>query len=297
MRNSMLIVALLVLVELNGQEVRHTPGGLENTFLTSIKQGRFGLLEKHFPTVAFYKSLSKEISGRSDKEIGLLLARSKARLKENWQQILQRTRKNGVDFSAVVIRETLVYDIAPGKPVQGMVVVYAYKGRVYDDFSLIVNQQPGKTWLLEIPNASGVFKMEDTTLRNSHQARQALALSDPALGRKLESQVRAMIGQAKGDSLLAFGSNVLFHGEPATGNWKSAVNLEIPGETQQAERLMNQVKRAMADCSNFKMDAIQVEKESEGYWLVQPVICGRKKVFFAFLSTGNQLLLGDISAE
>ncbi|HRG23042.1 MAG TPA: hypothetical protein PLL23_01570 [Chitinophagaceae bacterium] len=297
MRYIFLIIALIGVVDLNGQGTLQSAGALGESFLSSLQLGKFGPLEKFIPTVAFYKSLGKEMAGRSDKEIGQLRDQSTARLKENWKQILERVRKDGIDLAEVLIRETLVYDIMPGKPMQGMVVVYGYKGREYDDLSLIVNQQPGKTWLLEIPNSTRIFKMDDSTLRNSTQARQAIALSDPQLKMQLESQVKAMIRQAKGDSLQAFGSQVIFRGEPASRNWKSALNMDLPEEVEQAERLMKQVSKTMAGCSDYKMEMMRVEKESEGNWLVQPVICGSKKVYFAFLMTGSGLLLGDLDTE
>ena len=103
-----------------------------------------------------------------------------------WEKKWSGVHKEGVDLTAVLIRETLVYEIIPGKPMQGMVVVYGYKGRDYDDLSLIVHQQTGKTWLLEIPNPTRVFKMEDTTLRSSIKARQMMAQSDPLLKLQLE---------------------------------------------------------------------------------------------------------------
>ncbi|HOZ68102.1 MAG TPA: hypothetical protein PLU11_09895 [Chitinophagaceae bacterium] len=297
MRNLLLITALIWVVELNSQGNVLPSGELGTSFLSSLQLGKFGPLEKYIPTVAFYKSLGKEMAGRSDKEIGQLRDQSTTRLKENWKQILERVRKDGIDLAGVLIRETLVYDIMPGKPMQGMVVVYGYKGHEYDDLSLIVNQQPGKTWLLEIPNSTRVFKMDDSTLRNSKQARQVIALSDPQLKKQLESQVKAMIRQAKGDSLQAFGSQVIFRGEPASKNWKSALNMNLPEEVEQAERLMKQVSKAMAGCSDYKMESMRVEKESEGNWLVQPVKCGSKKVYFAFLMTGSGLLLGDLDTE
>jgi hypothetical protein len=297
MRNIFLIIALIGVVDLNSQGTVQPAGALGESFLSSLQLGKFGPLEKFIPTVAFYKSLGKEMAGRSDKEIGQLRDQSTARLKENWKQIFERVRKDGIDLAGILIRETLVYDIMPGKPMQGMVVVYEYKGREYDDLSLIVNQQPGKIWLLEIPNSTRIFKMDDSTLRNSTQARQVIALSDPKLKKQLESQVKAMIRQAKGDSLQAFGSQVIFRGEPASRNWKSALNMDLPEEVEQAERLMKQVSKAMAGCSDYKMEVMRVEKESEGNWLVQPVICGSKKVYFAFLMTGSVLLLGDLDTE
>ncbi len=297
MRNFLLITALIWVVELNSQGNVPPSGELGASFLSSLQQGQFGLLEKFIPTIAFYKSLGKEMAGRSDKEIGRVRDQNKARLKENWQQILQRVRKDGIEMKAVLIRETLVYEIIPGKPMQGMVVVYGYKGRDYDDLSLIVHQQAGKTWLLEIPNSTRVFIMEDTTLRSSIKARQMIAHSDPRLKLQLEMQVKTMISLAKGDSLMAFGPQVIFRGEPSSRNWNSPLNMDIPDEAAQAERVMNQVKKAMSGCSDYKLEAIRVESESEGIWLVQPVICGNSKVYFAFLMIGSRLMLGDLDTE
>ncbi len=297
MRNLLLITALIWVVDLNSQGNVPPSGELGTSFLSSLQQGQFGLLEKFIPTLAFYKSLGKEMAGRSDKEIGQVREQNKSRLKENWQQILQRVRRDGIDLTAVLIRETLVYEIIPGKPMQGMVVVYGYKGRDYDDLSLIVHQQTGKTWLLEIPNPTRVFKMEDTTLRSSTKARQMIAQSDPLLKLQLEMQVKTLIRLANGDSLMAFGPQVIFRGEPPSRNWKSPLNMDIPDEAAQAERMMIQVKKAMSGCSDYKLEAIRVESESEGYWMVQPVICGSRKVYFAFLMIGAGLLLGDLDTE
>ena len=61
--------------------------------------------------------------------------------------------------------------------------------------------------------------------------------------------------------------------------------------------LMQKVKKATSGCSDFVYEEIQAEKESEGYWIVQPVKCGEKILYFAFLKVKDKLLLGDFNVE
>ncbi len=60
---------------------------------------------------------------------------------------------------------------------------------------------------------------------------------------------------------------------------------------------MNEVKNNMSDCTDFTFDKLRGNKESEGFWIVQPVVCGKKIIYFAFLKVKDKLLLGDVDTE
>ncbi len=297
MRKILLITALVWTAILYGQGGGNVNAGLDHSFIESFRQGKFSLLAKHLPTRALYKSLGKEMSSRSDKEIDLIVSKNTKRVQENWNRIRENLKKGTVRPSDIKVREKIVYEIQPGQPMQGMILVYEYKGRLFDDVSLIITEQPGKTYLLEIPNPLQVFTMQDTLLSESRRIKMDKQLASPGFGEKIQHLVKDMIRLARVDSLNGFGQSVVFHGPDVTRDWKQPVDLTKPAEAEFASGLMRQVKEALKDCPGYKMEALRVENESEGYWIIQPVSCEGRKVYFAFLMPGGVLLLGDIDKE
>lgn len=254
-------------------------------------------MEKYLPTKEFYKSLGKHVSQKSDAEIDSFLSRNKVRLIENWAKISEHIKKEGIDPTTITKKETIVYNPYSQSVMQAMVIVYEYKGKIYDDVGIIVKEQKDKTFLLEIPNPLRAFAMTDTSLANSSQAKVALELAKPEFERSLQRQVQNLAGFASNGSRAEFGAFVIYHGEDENRNWKSPVNMSDSVESKMSTALMLEVKQAMSDCSNYSFDKIKSEKESEGYWIVQPIKCGQKIIRFAFLKVRDKLLLGDIDVE
>ncbi|MBI3138582.1 MAG: hypothetical protein HYZ15_08365 [Sphingobacteriales bacterium] len=270
---------------------------LGKTLVASFQRNNFGMLQPYLPTPLFYKSLGKEMKQRSNKEINEFLANSKKRLKENWEKIRDRVKKDSVDLSALIIKESLLYNPFQQSSMQGLLLVYAYKGVLYDDISVIVKMQAGKTWLLEIPNTESFLSMKDSSLRNSNQARSAIELAKPAFKESVKQRVRELVQLAQQDSMEAAGKRMVYHGPDITRDWKAALNMNDPGERAEAASRMTEIKQNLQGCPGYTFGSLDADTESEGYWIVQQVKCGQHILRFAFLQTKEGLLLGSLDME
>lgn len=289
-----LVFLLLLFASCKG---RNVPAALDQAFLRSFQQGEFAILEKYLPTNEFYRSLGKDVLDRTDTEIDSFLTNSRRKLVDNWNKISEGIKKNAIDPDKISIKEAVVYNPYSQSIMQAMVIIYEYNGKLYDDLTLIVKKQNDKEYLLEIPNPLSVFEMRDTSLANSSQAKVALDLEKPAFATALQNQVKEMVAMAKSDNLSAFSTYIVYHGEDQVRNWKSPVNMSDAAENKMTADLIQKMKLVMNDCQDYSFDKISAEKESEGYWIVQPLNCGRKIVRFAFLKVKDRLLLGDIDVE
>ena len=270
---------------------------LDKAFIQSFKEGNFTGLEKFLPTKSFYKSLGKEMEERSDADIDSFLSRANQRLMNSWNDINQSIKEKQIDPSKIKLKESIVYNPFRESQMQGMVIVYEYDNKTWDDLSMIVRQQGDTTYLLEIPNPTRAFSFADSSLAESSQAKAAIELSKPGFKESLEKHVQQLMDWAKDGNMNEFGSYVVYHGEDENRSWKSAVNLQNAEEKELAERLINRVKSAAEDCSQFSFDTIMSDKESEGFWIVQPVKCGNKIIRFAFLKIRDKMMIGDIDVE
>jgi hypothetical protein len=68
-------------------------------------------------------------------------------------------------------------------------------------------------------------------------------------------------------------------------------------DREQASEFLQRATRLLNSCELTGKKEIHTEKESEGIWIIMPVICGQKKISFAYLRINNQLLLGDVGVE
>lgn len=289
----LLILLIMCLVVNTG----YTQTKLDSAFIRSLQKGDFNQLKPFLPTRALYKSLEKDNPQKTDAAIDAFLLKNTARLKENWNKVLQNIRSNKLNLKQVNPRETLLHPLQPGSPVLGLVLVYEYGGKLFDDFTLIVSMYADKTWLLEIPNPTSFLQLRENGLRNSTEARNAILLNDPGFKEKMAAQVSTMIRQAAKDSLEAFAAAVLFHQPGDTSSWKRPVRPAVAAELDIARNLMAQVLKITGNCNDWQSQELMLEKESEGTWLIQPVKCGDKQVYFAFMLLNDRLFLGDTDQD
>lgn len=278
-------------------QLHPAPDPLGKAVVASFQRNNFGLLQPYLPTPLFYRSLGKEMKQRSNKELDQFLANSKKRLKKNWEKIRDRVKKDSIDLGSLIIKESLLYNPFQQSSMQGLVLLYDYKGVLYDDISLIVKTQAGKTWLLEIPNTESFLSMKDSSLRNSSQARSAIELTKPVFKESVKQRVRELVQLALQDSIEAVGKRMVYHGPDITRDWKAALNMSDPGERAAAASRMAEIKQNLQDCPEYTFGTLAADTESEGYWIVQPVKCNGKIVRFAFLQTKEGLLSGSLDVE
>lgn len=271
--------------------------GLDRAFIESFKKGKFSLLEEYLPSKEFYKSLGKDVPSRTDTEIDTFLNRSKQRLIENWERIQSGINERKIDLSKVEFKESIVFNPYKKSIMQAMVIMYEYNGKTWDDVSIITKQQEGKFFLLEIPNPFKAFKMTDTMLVSSSQAKAALELETSAFQETVKRQVKQLMEWAKNRKLTEFAESVVYNGTDENRAWKSPLNVNDSLENKLGAALLEKVVISTSACNDFTFDTLDADQESEGYWIVQPIRCGATIIRFAFLKVKDKLLLGDIDTE
>ena len=287
-------ICLLLLGACNSKKQE---ASLPQDFLESLEKKDFDRLKSYLPTVEFYKSLGPSVTARSDEEIKEFLNNSNDRLKEVWTEIGKRISSGQTDLSKVKINETILFSPFEEKKNQMMVILYEYDGRKWDDILFSVSEWNGKTYLLEIPNTYGFFSREDTSLRNSSQAKLSIEMNKPEFKKALEERQKEIAGYAKENKKEDFINNLVYVGSDETRRWKSPATVDDVDMSERAMNLMERVNREMAECENYSFKDIFTERESEGTWIILPVNCGKKTVHFAFLKINDRYLLGAIDME
>lgn len=274
-----------------------TETGLGETFIRSIKDNKFDLLTRFFPTVEFYKSIQGG-NKKTEAEIKKILQQSNDRLKQNWLKIASSVKSRNYNMDKVEFAEQIIFNPFDKKSeMEAMVVVYKHEGKTWDDLSFIVSRWKGKIFLLEIPNPTKAFTFYDETLKESKTAKAALEIAKPGFKKILEEKVKSIIALVNENKLSEFAQNLVYRGEDENRKWKTQLNVNDSTEKQQAKEFMKRVERSIENCSGYKTGDVKTEKESEGTWIILPLICGNKTVLFAFLRIGENYLLGDINSE
>jgi hypothetical protein len=270
---------------------------LPNTFLESLSKGNFDLLKSYLPTVEFYKSLGSSAPERSDSDIVKFIDRSNERLKENWEKIRGRLQSANVNADDIDIKETIVYSPFKEKRIQWMVAVYDYKNKRADDMLFSISEWNGKIFLLEIPNSESFLSMEDTSLRNSSEAKLSIEMNKPEFKRSVQDKVEKLISYAKENKVKEFTGSIVYRGEDEARRWKTAMSMNDTAEAQRVKEFIDEVNFYIQNCPDRTFGEIRTESESEGTWIIMPVSCSTSIVYFAFLKINGDLLLGDIDIE
>jgi hypothetical protein len=273
------------------------PSSLDKALIRSFKDKNIEVLKKYFPTKSVYKLLGKELPKRSDEEIDSFLSNNDRRLIEGWNKMIEIIEAKKIDPGKINIKESIVYDPFRESSLRAMVIVYEYDNKTWDDLSLIIHKNGDSTYLLEIPNPTKAFSFSDTSLAESSLAKNIIEIKKPEFQQSVEKHVTQLINWAKNGNIKEFAGFVVYRGEDKNRSWKSAINMQDDEENKQAINIMEKVQRVIKDCNNFSFGKIHAERESEGYWIVQPVICGDKTVSIAFLKINDKLLMGDIDVE
>lgn len=272
---------------------------LEKAFLKSLQKNNVELLKDYLPDITFYKSLGDKMPKRTDEQIKEFLAESNDRVKVAWQNTLFNAVSKKMDLDKVIIKEVFYYDpFKKDEQSEAMVINYEYNGRTWDDLQFIVNRYRGKTYLLGIPNPTRAFSMADPTLRATNEAKTWIEMGKPEFKKSLEDQVKKIISSVNGNDLVSFAGNLVYRGNDASRQWRSALNINDSLEKLQAADFMTRASHYLKDCGNYRTGEILSERESEGTWIVMPVKCDNNKIIqLAFLRVDGRLLLGDIQAE
>jgi len=293
-----LFIYLFTALSLGSCKNNQAPTTLEKAFILSLQEKDFGLLEPYLPDIALYKSLGNKMPARSDKEIKEFIDKGNEKIEVAWKNTLFNADEKKIDLKKVEIKEVIYYDpFIQDEQSEAMVINYTYNNQTWDDLQFIVNRQKGKTYLLGIPNPTRAFSLTDTSLRASYEARLNLETRKPEFKKSLEEQVKRIILSVKEKNSAVFAENLIYRGKDENRRWKSALNLNDSLERAQANVFMERVSRYIEGCENFETGEIKLERESEGIWILFPIKCGNKIMYFAFLKVGDRVLLADIDAR
>jgi len=274
------------------------PKKLEDAFILSMQKNDFNALKNFLPDREFYNSISDKMPKRTDEEIKKFLKESHERIEQAWQNTIFNVADKKIDLNKVTIKEVVYHDPFPNDETsEGMVVNYEYKGNVWDDIQFIVSRKTGKTILLEIPNPTRAFSMQDKDLRATNEAKAWIEMSKPAFKKEIAELSSKLVAAAKSNNLDEFGPHLVYRGDDESKRWRTALNINDSTERHQAAELMQRIARNMEACDKYETGNFVTERESEGVWIVWPLDCGNKIVTLAYLRINGRLLLGDTDAE
>ena len=292
-----LFLSAIILLLLNACN-NDQPKKLEEAFILSIQKNDFNVLKSFMPDKAFYNSLGDKMPKRTDKEIEEFLNESNERTKQAWQNTIFNAAQKKIDLNKIMIKDVIYHDPFPDDETnEGMIINYEYKGNVWDDIQFIVSRKTGRTILLEIPNPTRAFSMQDKDLRATSEAKAWVEMSKPEFKKEIEELSAKLIAAAKANNLDEFGQHLVYRGDDENKRWKTPLNVSDSLERRQAAELMQSVSRNMEACDNYKTGNVVTERESEGVWIVWPMDCGNKIVTLAYLRINGKLLLGDTDVD
>jgi hypothetical protein len=275
-----------------------SPKKLESAFILSMQKNDFNVLKDFLPDRKFYDVISGKMPKRTDKEINEFLNESNERIKQAWQNTIYNAAEKKIDLNKVVIKETIYYDPFPNDDVsEAMIINYEYKGSMWDDIQFIVSRKTGKTILLEIPNPTRAFSMQEKELRATNEAKVWIEISKPEFKKEIEDLSTKMIASAKANYLDEFGKHLIYQGNDPNKEWRSPANMNDSTEKEHARRFMERLNRVLQTCSNFKTGNFVTNRKSEGVWITWPLDCGDKIITLAYLRINGKLLLGDMDVE
>jgi ribosomal protein S1 len=81
-------------------------------------------------------------------------------LQEKWQQVVNNAHRKGFNIKAVTIKKVVNGDILTKQQMKGIVAVYEYDGKEWDDMLLMVSTDK-EMKLVEIPLTSYMFKLDE----------------------------------------------------------------------------------------------------------------------------------------
>lgn len=287
-------IAVLLFISCNDS----SPKKLEGAFILSMQKNDFNVLKDFLPDRGFYNAVSEKMPKRSEDEINDFLKESNERIKQAWQNTIYNAAEKKIDLNKVVIKEAIYHDPFPNDDIsEGMIINYEYKGSTWDDIQFIVSRKTGKTILLGIPNPTRAFSMQDKELRATNEAKSWIEMSKPEFKKEIGEVSNKMIAAANANDLDEFGKHLIYQGKDPSREWRTAANMNDPGEKELAQQFMQRLNKVMQTCNDFKTGNFVTNRESEGVWITWPLDCGDKIITLAYLRINGKLLLGDMNVE
>lgn len=149
--------AVLEVQQSQSDDVVMAYGELCEALLASIRMENIDPMQPYFPDVKAAKAMSpKEFSGKSDKEINAVLDGMKSRFKGNIDNLVSGAKDNNVDVGTLSVKNCLYSE---DNDLNAEILTAEYLGgSITYEIALLVKTINGRTYVLEIPISTGIFK-------------------------------------------------------------------------------------------------------------------------------------------
>ncbi len=131
MKKLLMVVLLLSSIQLVAQHEQK----IGEAFLRSVQEKNFTLL--------------KPWLGANEKAI-----------QEKWQQVVNNAHRKGFNIKAVTIKKVVTGDLFTKLAMKGIIAVYEYEGKEWDDLLLMVSTDK-EMKLVEIPSTTYMFNLNE----------------------------------------------------------------------------------------------------------------------------------------
>jgi hypothetical protein len=273
---------------------------LAAAFIQSVSLKKFDLLAPYIANEATMKSIApKEFSKKTPAAMQKMQQQYYQRLKTSWQTCVERAKAAAIDFTLFDRKEAVLYQPFPSEYMKGLIITYDYRDTTWDDISLMVVQQNGKIFLLDVPMPSRMFTMNAAVNgKEIARAKASLTADDPKVFKLIEAQVRAMFQLAKEGKGREFARYVVctVDGDKLR-QWKAPADYNNEAEKLTVDNMLERMAAYVTNCADYRFEPLKTEKESEGTWYPVRLTCskpGAKDMVLAFLKVGEAFLLGDI---
>jgi hypothetical protein len=263
------------------------------SFIASIKQNNYTILQKHIPTIAVLQKIApKEFVGDKVKatyKYNQLINN----LKASWALLIAESKANKVDVGAIIINEILLTNMPNNKAMQTFSIHCAITNKSQSLSQLIVTTVNNKLYLVSIPNPTSFFTSKDaktiedeiTLLKGSNDKQVMLGV---------KASFDSLQQFTKANDINAFAQKCIYRGNDENRKWKQPVNIKNTNEVMATQSTFEKAKDIFAKCATATFKGLKLDKESEGIWYVYTVNCNEKEIHFAFLKVDNNYYLGDI---
>lgn len=244
------------------------------------------------------KAFPDNFKGLNKKEIKDKVDLANNGLSDKWQTIKEFISENGVEVGKVEIKDIVIYPAIPGSEMLALIARYEYEGNLYEDFSLIVMQIDNELFLLDFPSSTRTLVLHNVAVSEFDNLKENKPKASGNYEDKLKERVEVLLSVIPEEDPSMFGNFCVYRGDDETRKWKDRVDNYKMDEMQHAISWKMKLNKALTNCPEFGYEKYLSERESEGVWIVQPILCANGvKIYFAFLEIKGELLLGDIEIE
>lgn len=270
---------------------------LAAAFIQSVAKNNFQLLEPYIIKVTTARSLfGKEFAKITPAKQAATLKESRTRLMDRWKTAVDKATSNKIDFGKVEIRQVLTGPIEGNNSLNSLLVTYQYNGVEWDDLFFIVNKQGAAKYLIDLPNNTAMFSLnEGRRGKNLKDLQFQKDKNDPGIKQHLKDVVELLKKLSGENDVQQLYSHIVYSGEADKENrWKRTIDPSKEEDVVSAKRMMDKLKNGFSNCDKINYGDVRIEKESEGVWHVISTTCGTQKHTYAFLKINNIFVLGDI---